>query len=156
MKLLKQAETVLLEEHKMSSASRDQERAVILRTRVGRAVHDGSMSDAQAALAQLETLAASNNSGPVQSSLNGALGAVLLAQHKYEDAISHLEDDDKNPYSMQRLIVAYQKTGAKDNVTRMTETLSGFYEPTIEQAVVVPEFRKGLVAKKDGDPSVQN
>jgi len=156
MKLLKQAEAVLLEEHKMSAASRAQERALILRTRVGRAVHDGSMSDAQASLAQLETLANSNNSGQVQSSLNGALGAVLLAQHKYDDAISHLEDDDKNPYSMQRLIVAYQKTGAKDNAARMTETLSAYYEPTVEQAMVVPEFRKGLVAKKDGDPAAQN
>jgi len=149
MKLLKQAEAILHEEHKMSAASREQELAVILRTRVGRAVHDGSMPEALAALDQLEKLAASNNSGPVQFALNGAAGAVLLAQGKYDDAISHLEDDDKNPYSMQRLIVAYQKTGAKDNAARMTEKLSQFYEPTIEQAVVVPGFRKTLMAQKD-------
>jgi hypothetical protein len=31
----------------------------------------------------------------------------------------------------------------------MSQTLSRYYEPTIEQAVVVPEFNKGLVAMGD-------
>lgn len=50
---------------------------------------------------------------------------------------------------MQRLIVAYKKTGARDEAARMSQTLSRYYEPTIEQAVVVPEFNKGLVAMGD-------
>jgi tetratricopeptide (TPR) repeat protein len=149
MELLKQAEAPLHEKHKMSTAAREQELAIILRTRAGRAVHDGSMTAALAALKQLKALAASNNSGQVQFAYGGAEGAVLLAQGKYQDAVARLQDDDKNPFSMQRLIVAYQKTGDKDDAARMAEKLSHLYEPTIEQAVVVPEFRKTLLASKD-------
>jgi hypothetical protein len=107
------------------------------------------MATAQAALKQLATLAASNDNGRVQFAYSGAAGAVLLAQGKYQEAISRLEEDDKNPFSMQRLIVAYEKTGAKADAQRLTERLSRYYDPSVEQAVVVPEFRKNLVAQKD-------
>jgi hypothetical protein len=50
---------------------------------------------------------------------------------------------------MQRLVVAYQKIGHKEDAGRITRKLSQFYEPTIEQAVVVPEFRKTMLAMKD-------
>lgn len=149
MDLLKRAADVLQESHGMSPAAREQELALILRTRAGRAVHDGSMAAAQAALKQLATLAASNDNGRVQFAYSGAAGAVLLAQGKYQEAISRLEEDDKNPFSMQRLIVAYEKTGAKADAQRLTERLSRYYDPSVEQAVVVPEFRKNLVAQKD-------
>jgi hypothetical protein len=107
------------------------------------------MDDARASLAKLEALAANNTSGLVQFAYHGAQGSVLMAQGKYDDAISSLEEDDKNPFSIQRLIVAYQKTGAKEKADRMSERLAHYYEPTIEQAVVVPEFRKSQVAMKD-------
>jgi len=115
----------------MSATAREQEMAIILRTRAGRAIHDGSISAAQAALKQLKKLAAGNNSGQVQFALHGAEGAMLMAQGKYEQAISSLADDDKNPFSMQRLIVAYTKTGARDAAARMSQTLAHYYEPTI-------------------------
>jgi tetratricopeptide (TPR) repeat protein len=149
MELLKRAEAVLHEPHTLSTDAKEQELALILRTRAGRAVHDGSMAVAQAALKELAALAASNNNGRVQFAYNGAEGAVLLAQGKYQEAISRLEEDDKNPFSMQRLIVAYQKIGAKNDARRLTERLSHYYDPSIEQAVVVPEFRKTLLAQKD-------
>jgi tetratricopeptide (TPR) repeat protein len=149
MELLKRAEAVLHEPHTLSTDAKEQELALILRTRAGRAVHDGSMAVAQAALKELAALAGSNNNGRVQFAYNGAEGAVLLAQGKYQEAISRLEEDDKNPFSMQRLIVAYQKIGAKNDARRLTERLSHYYDPSIEQAVVVPEFRKTLLAQKD-------
>jgi tetratricopeptide (TPR) repeat protein len=149
MELLKRAEGVLYENHAMSKAAEDQELALILRTRVGRAVHDGSMGTAQTALKQLAALAAANHSGQVQFAYNGAAGAVLLAQGKYHEAISRLEEDDKNPFSMQRLILAYQKVGDRQDAQRLSDKLSRYYDPSIEQAVVVPEFRKNLVAQKD-------
>ena len=149
MELLKQAEAVLNEPHPMSKAAEDQELALILRTRVGRAVHDGSMGTAEAALKRLAQLAEENHSGQVQFGYNGALGAVLLARGKYQDAISHLEEDDKNPFSMQRLVIAFNKVGDKEGARRISDRLSRYYDPSIEQAVVVPEFRKALVAQKD-------
>jgi tetratricopeptide (TPR) repeat protein len=149
MQLLSKAEAVLKHGHKMSAAAREQELALILRTRSGRAVYDGSMKDALASLKKLEELAAVNNSGLVRFALNGAQGAVLMRERKYEEAISHLQEDDKNPFSIQRLIVAYQKTGAADKAALMSARLSKYYEPTIEQAVVVPAFNKSLMAMKD-------
>jgi len=149
MKMLTRAEATLREPHKMGAAAREQELAIVLRTRVGRAVHDGSMNEAQASLKRLEALAASNSSGLVQFSLSGAEGAVLMAQGKFAEAVGRLEDDDKNPFSIQRLIVAYQRTGAPAKAAKMTERLQNFYEPTIEQAVVVPQFRKSMLAMKD-------
>jgi tetratricopeptide (TPR) repeat protein len=149
MELLTRAEAVAHEPHKMSPAAREQELAIILRTRVGRAVHDGSMEDALAALKRLEGVADANSSGLVQFSFSGAQGAVLLAQGRYTEAIGRLEEDDKNPFSIQRLIVAYQKTDAADKADRMARRLANFYEPTIEQAVVVPAFRRTSAAMKD-------
>lgn len=149
MELMKRAEAVLHETHSMSMDAQEQELALILRTRAGRAVHDGSMAVAQEALKKLTAIAGSNHRGQVQFAYNGAAGAVLLAQGKYQEAIAHLEEDDKNPFSMQRLIIAYEKTGAKDDARRLTAKLSSYYDPTIEQAVVVPAFRKALVAQKD-------
>lgn len=149
MELLTKAENVLHEGHAMSKDTTDQELALILRTRAGRAVHDGSLAAAVAALKQLSALAEDDHNGRVQLAYHGAEGAVLMAQGKYQEAISNLEEDDKNPFSMQRLIVAYQKIGATDDVRRLSERLSHYYDPTIEQAVVVPEFRKSLMAQKD-------
>jgi tetratricopeptide (TPR) repeat protein len=149
MQLLTRAEEALKHQHKMSAAAREQELANILRTRAGRAVHDGSMKDALASLKKLEAIAAVNHSGQVHYALNGAEGSILLAQNKFDEAISHLQEDDGNPFSLQRLIVAYQKTGAADKAAIMASRLSKFYDPTIEQAVVVPAFNKNLVAMKD-------
>jgi hypothetical protein len=72
-----------------------------------------------------------------------------MAQGKFAEAVGRLEDDDKNPFSIQRLIVAYQKTGANEKSSRMAERLQNLCEPTIEQAVVVPQFRKTMTAMKD-------
>ncbi|HEX2328222.1 MAG TPA: hypothetical protein VHN74_05835 [Candidatus Angelobacter sp.] len=149
IKLLSRAEMVLREKHKMSAAAREQELAAILRTRVGRSVHDGSMHDALAALKRMQQLAAANNDGRVRSAVSGAQGAVLMAQAKFEEAIAQLEDDDKNPFSMQRLILAYEKTGQKDKAERIKQRLAKYYEPSIEQAVVVPLFNKTMLAMKD-------
>lgn len=148
--MLGKAEEVLKHPHQMSAAARQQELSLILRTRVGHSVYKGNMKDALASLKKLQALAAENNSGPVQYALNGAQGAVLMAQGKFDDAIAHLQEDDKNPFSIQRLIVAYKKIGATDKATAMSARLAKYYEPTIEQAVVVPAFNKSLVAMKDG------
>jgi tetratricopeptide (TPR) repeat protein len=149
MQLLDSAEAVLQEKHSMSATAREQELAIILRTRTGRAIHDGSMKEAQAALRKLEKLAVSNNSGLVQFALHGAEGAMLMAKNKFEDAIANLAEDDKNPFSMQRLIVAYKKVGDHKAAEQMSQKLAKYYEPSIEQAVVVPEFNKSLMAMKD-------
>lgn len=144
---LQQAEMALQEKHKVSQALVDSERASILRTRVQRAIGEGNLDVAAEIVKKLEGLTGATPDENVQLAYHGAAGALLAAQGKYDDAISHLEEDNRNPFSMQALIEAYRKTGAPEKAERMAARLVGFNEPLIEQAVVVPAFRQTWVAK---------
>lgn len=141
-KWLKQAESVVHEDHKVPQALLDQEFASILRTGVDLAIQNGDMEAAAATLKRLEEIASSSPDEVVQASLHGATGVVLLAQGKYDDAISNFEEDSRNPFSMRGLTAAYEKTGAKQQAASMTARLAGFNEPIIEQAIVVLPFRE--------------
>jgi predicted Zn-dependent protease len=83
-----------------------------------------------------------SNDKIIDSAYHGAAGAVLFSGHKYTDAIAHLEEDINNPFSLQLLAEAYQKSGDSSAAQRTTETLANFNDPTVEQALVVPAFRK--------------
>jgi len=65
-----------------------------------------------------------------------------VAQGKYEEAIHHLEEDDHNPVSVRLMVTAYQNMGAKDLAEQSAKMLASWNEPTLEQALVVPEFRR--------------
>src|SRR5215471_16992006 len=138
---LEKAQTALRLSDRVPQALVDQEMAAVLRTGVDLALHNGNAEAAAAALTRLEKLANSNHDSIIQASFHGASGAILLAQGKYEDAISQLEEDIRNPFSMRGLTVAYEKTRAKEKAERMTAHLATFNEPLIEQAVVVLPFR---------------
>ena len=66
---------------------------------------------------------------------------MLVAQAKWQDAISHLEEDSNDPFSMQLLSRAYYEAGANDKMHAIDERLRSTNVPTIEQAVVVPALR---------------
>ena len=67
---------------------------------------------------------------------------MLLAQNNPAKAVYHLEQDPRNPFSMLLLVRAYEQLGAKEDAERMRQALAGFNEPNIDQALVVPQFRK--------------
>lgn len=139
---LNKAEAALRENHKVPQALLDQELASVLRSSVDLALRNDDMQAATVSLHRLQDLANATPDGMIQASFHGASGAMLVAQGKYEDAISNLEEDDRNPFSMQGLTVAYEKTGDKESAARMTARLAGFNEPLIEQVVVVLPFRE--------------
>ena len=139
---LKKAEAVLRKDHKVPQALLDQEMASVLRSAVDIFVRAGDMENATANLNRLQDLAKSNPDEMVQASFHGATGAVLLAQGEYEDAISNLEEDERNPFSMQGLALACEKAGEKEKAARWSTRLAGFNEPLIEQAVVVLPYRE--------------
>lgn len=149
MDLLQKAEATLREKHQVPQGVLDEEMAAVLRTRTERALQDGNMELATASLKLLEGMAEANSDGVVQSHYNGASGAMLLAQAKYEDAISRLEEDEDNPFSMQRLVQAHQKTGDKQSAERIAQKLAKYNEPLIEQAVVVLPFRKSRATSSE-------
>ncbi|HXB20971.1 MAG TPA: hypothetical protein VNV88_06300 [Candidatus Solibacter sp.] len=141
MELLKKAEAALQEEHKISAAARQDEIALILRERASRAAQDGNGSLASSTLKQLQQISESSQDPLIQLAYEGAAGAVLVSQGKYEDALGHLREDERNPVSMKLMVMAYRKMGAQEVAEQLAKTLAEWNEPTLEQALVVPEFR---------------
>jgi hypothetical protein len=160
LNLLAKAEAVLHEDHKVPQSLLNQELAAVLRTRVERALaannqaannpgdnagHNNEL--AKATLKQLQTLAEANDAdGIITSALHGAAGAVALSVGDYADAVNHFEADESNAISMRSLITAYDKNGQQGNAHRLAAKLAALNVPLIEQAVVVPEFRKQRAA----------
>ena len=112
------------------------------RTGVDRAVRDGDQKRAQALLQKLSDLAAANTDDLIEVAYAGAAGAVYLAEGKYKEAASDFEGDPGNAVSMRGLVEAYEKSGQHDNAAKAASDLASLNVPLIEQAVVVPEFRK--------------
>ena len=152
LQLLERAEAILREKHKVPQGVLDEEMAAVLRTRVERAIQMLNMELATTNLKLLEGTAQTNSDSLVQAHYSGAAGAMLLAQGKYEDAILQLVEDEDNPFSMQRLFQAYQKTGDKQSMERIAQKLARYNEPLIEQAVVVIPFRKSRAASAETGP----
>ena len=143
MSLLDRAEAALKEGHKVPQSLLNEELAAVLRTRVERALAGNNKAVAAAALKQLQALAEANGAdGLVEAALHGATGAVALSEGKYADAVNQFEEDDNNAISMRSLITAYEKNGQEGNARRLGAKLAALNVPLIEQALVVPEFRK--------------
>src|SRR3984957_5997472 len=119
-----------------------QELAQILRARVELALKMGNKDLANSTLARLEKMSESSDDKLIESAYYGAAGAALFAQHKYDQAISHLEEDTSNPLSLKLLAAPYQKIGYSAGAKRTNEHLTNLNDPTLEQALVVPAFRK--------------
>ena len=64
-----------------------------------------------------------------------------MAAGKYEQALPHLQEDSRNPISMRLMVLSYRKMGAREVAEELSKTLANWNEPTLEQALVVPEFR---------------
>jgi tetratricopeptide (TPR) repeat protein len=119
-----------------------QELAQILRVRVEVAVKTGNRKMMATTLNRLAELSTSSNDKVIESAYHGAAGAALFSQHKYNEAMSHLEEDSNNPLSLKLLATAYKKVGYGSEAKRVSETLANMNDPTLEQAMVVPAFRK--------------
>jgi tetratricopeptide (TPR) repeat protein len=140
--LLDKAKAVTQEKHAVPKSVLDQEIASILRTRVERAISDADMKAASAGVKQLETVSNASSDAAVKQQYASAAGALAVAQGRYQDAIALLEDADRDPVSMQHLVVAYEKAGQKESAEQVARNLAAFNEPVLEQAVVVVPFRK--------------
>jgi hypothetical protein len=97
----------------------------------------------------MEALMNTTHSAILRRSYYGALGSVLLADHKYAEAIADLQEDVGNPLSIQDLILAYAQTGANDRAHVLELKLAATNQPTVEQALIVPQLRMKLAANKE-------
>ena len=107
----------------------------------GVAAHAGDQALASESVKQLDALATGSHNRVILSSYNGAAGTLLIDQKKYEDAISYLEEDQDNPFTVELLIQAYYQTGESDKLHEAEARLRGTNVPTMEQALVVPAVR---------------
>jgi tetratricopeptide (TPR) repeat protein len=140
--LLAKAQAAVQQGKNAMAAAIQQELAQILRARVEVALETGNKEMMASTLAHLARMSGNSNDKIIDSAYHGAAGAVMFSGHKYTDAIAHLEEDTNNPFSLQLLAEAYQETGDVSEAHRTTETLANFNDPTVEQALVVPAFRK--------------
>jgi len=147
MKELQAAEYALQEPHELSVTDRNEEQARILRTRAARLAEIEDMDSANKTVSQLEAMAGKSRSQIIQLCYHGAAGATLVAQGKYAEAISHLQEDSADPLSMRLLWRAYSSTGATSDARAVAAKLAGLNMPTVEQALVVPQFRASLVSQ---------
>jgi len=135
------AEQALHHQAAISASDRDEEMSRILRTRAVRATHLGNQTLAEQSLHQLEEMASASRNIVIQSSYQGAAGTLLMEQKKYDEAISHLEEDQDNPFTMELLLQAYYQTNQSDKLHEMEVKLRGTNVATMEQALVVPGVR---------------
>ena len=142
MKNLEQAESILAENKAaVAHVDLDEEQAKILRVRVERSLASGNEAAARSALAQLGKMESAGSSINIQRSYHGAAGTLLMAQQKYAQAISELEEDFANPISMKLLVTAYRKGGFTADAKALSKKLMNWKIPAIEEALAVPEFR---------------
>ena len=147
MKELQAAQAALDEHHELSRTDRDEEHARILRVRAVRSAEAQDMDSASAALKQLENMALNSRSQVIQLCYHAAAGAVLVAQRKYTEAIPHLEEDSADPLSLKLLWQAYGSAGETERAGALAAKLAALNVPTLEQALVVPQFRASLVSQ---------
>jgi tetratricopeptide (TPR) repeat protein len=125
----------------ISKGDKDEELSRILRNRTVRAAHSANQPLADQSLKQLAALAAGGRNRVVQSSYNGAAGTLLMNQKKFDEAITYLEEDQDNPFTMELLVQAYYQDNQSDKLAEAEAKLRGTNVPTMEQAIVVPAAR---------------
>src|SRR5579864_6578291 len=109
--LLDKAEAVIREHQNTMAFAVQQELAQILRARVELAVKQGDKMSADSSLEKLAAMSDSSDDKVIEVAYHGAAGAALFAEHKYKEAISHLDEDIDNPLSLLLLALAYRRTG---------------------------------------------
>jgi tetratricopeptide (TPR) repeat protein len=141
LELLSKASDVLKEDKGMSQAARDEEMAVVLYALVLRDLDAGRRAKAEASVAELKQLATSSRRTMILHAYYSAHGAVLASEGKWDKAVQDLEEDDRDPFALRTLVVAYQKLGKHAESNQAAETLLQLNRPTLEQALIVPAFR---------------
>jgi tetratricopeptide (TPR) repeat protein len=141
LKYLDQAEESLGHQSAITKSDKDEELSRILRNRAVRGAHASNSELAAKSLKQLETMASSSRNKVIQSSYNGAAGTLLMDQKKFDEAITYLEEDQDNPFSVELLVQAYYQTNQSDKLAQAEAKLRGTNVPTMEQALVIPAAR---------------
>jgi tetratricopeptide (TPR) repeat protein len=153
LKDLEKAQGVLSQKHELPRAERETELATILQTRSFIAARAGLNDVAEKALAQLAPIAEKTRSNVIQASYHATNGAVLLLQGKFAEAVAELQEDPRDPLSLQLLADAQSKAGQAADGTKTLATLAAINDERIETAAVAQPVRDAI--KRNNPPSTQ-
>lgn len=144
MVLLAQAEDVIQANRLATSQDISMALSRVLYVRTWRAAGAGRTGPAADAVSRLDKLASQTGNNLIQQSYHGAAGMLALAQGKYADAVTNLEEDDLSTrlISMEQMALAYEKSGKAEEAARLREELKHTNLAGIEQVVVVTPLRK--------------
>jgi tetratricopeptide (TPR) repeat protein len=95
----------------MSEADRILNRATVLRERARVASVSGLLSEASAAVSQLEVLADSSRDLVVENAFESARGFLLFQQGELSSAADELAADPRSPLALQQLALVQEKLG---------------------------------------------
>lgn len=140
--LLDKADAALQEGKNSMQIAIQQEEAQVLRVRVEAGIKMGDKDAVNAAMSKLVGMTQNSSDKLIDTAYQGAAGAADFSDRKYKEAIPHLEEDPNNPLSLKLLAVAYEKTKDYSSARKTIDELTSMNDPTLEQAVVVPAFRK--------------
>lgn len=144
LELLRKAEHSL-EEHTIAGLTLAAERARLLQTRELLALRLHDMDLAEATVKHLEQLAADAHLPAAERCYAGARGSLLVAQGKYQEAISFLQQDPDNALSMQQLVEAYRQTGAGKQSRATLDKLARNHSISVEQVLANKDLHKQKV-----------
>jgi tetratricopeptide (TPR) repeat protein len=148
LRYLDKASAALADTSGVPGPESHQERAEVLRLRAIRLATTGNDEGAKQALKELDLLQQTHGTA-LNRTYAGAMGSVLVVRQRYAEALPYPEEDTRNPLSMRDLIVVYTKVGTTDRAHVLEMKLAAFNQPTVEQALVVPELRTKLAATKE-------
>jgi len=138
---LEKAEQSLSHSQDTSASAREEELAMIQRTAIYHALQHGRLRVAADALAQLKKLNDDSHNPNIEIAYHASAGMLLMAGKKWLEAIPHLEEGASDPFSMKLLVTAYREAGLAAKSERTARELVSLNAPTIDQALVVAEFR---------------
>jgi tetratricopeptide (TPR) repeat protein len=142
LQLLDKASAILREAQKAVQRDVQQEAAYILRVRVELGARQQDKTAMGTSLDRLRQMAQTSNDPMIESAYHGAAGALLYAEGDFIRAIGHLEQNTNDPFSAELLAYAYEKAGDLESARRAARSLAARNDATIEQAIIVPGFRK--------------
>ena len=126
------AEHALTEKTDISGSDREEEMAVVLKVRAVQAALFGRTELSNQSLQRLSEMAASSRDNAIQQANEGAIGGVLWAQKKFAEAIPHLQEDQANPLSAARLLLAAREVGDTQLADQVANDLNNYHEATMD------------------------
>ena len=138
---LQKAKESLEHAHDTSRGARQEALGSIDRLIIFTAIRHGHLAEAETTLSQLSKMAQDSNNPNLDITFHASAGMILAAKQKWLEAIPHLEEDAQDPFSMELLVKAYQKAGLPAKAERTARELAALNTPSVEQALIVPEFR---------------